>query len=424
MTAVLVATYARVVEKATNWRFRALPLLLLVPLVAVAATAVVALSAGGRNAEIPLAPAAMAGGLHPMAGSFVPDGTALEECASADFACLEQALGNVAYARGPRSALALVDARLAEDEGFAANCHRIVHVIGSASLARAHGDVAKAFTQGSPTCASGYYHGILERAFIGVTTRAKLAERARSLCDTAGVRRFGYLDRQCRHGLGHGLMIQTGYDLPTALAICAGLPTRWDHLTCSNGVFMENADTRFGFRSRWLDDEDPLYPCREVTGLDRRHCYARVPTLALRRNGGSYAGAAATCSSLAAPWSRYCFRGLGRDAVDFRFVRARTLERCALAGDGGADCLFGAARYVSDRLGPEGRSGGAGFCRAARADVRDACFAGVGSALGLVEATNPARRRACAAIAPAHVDACTRAAIAEVDPNASPLAWG
>ena len=39
------------------------------------------------------------------------------------------------------------------------------------------------------------------------------------------------------HGLGHGLMIQTGYDLPTALAVCGGLRTRWDHLTCSNGVF-------------------------------------------------------------------------------------------------------------------------------------------------------------------------------------------
>lgn len=411
-------------DGAANRRSRTLPLLLLaLPLVAVVATAVVVLSAGGR-AEIPLAPAAASGGLHPMAGSFVPDETTLEECASDDFGCLEQALGNVAYARGPAPALAFVEGRLAEDEGFAAGCHRIVHVIGSATLARMHGDVAKAFTHGSPTCASGYYHGILERAFVGVTTRAELAARARSLCDTRGLRRFGYLDRQCRHGLGHGLMIQTGYDLPTALALCAGLPTRWDHLTCSNGVFMENADTRFGFRSRWLDEEDALYPCREVAGLDRRHCYARVPTLALRQNGGSYAGAAETCSRLAEPWSRYCFRGLGRDAVDFRFVRAKTLERCALAGAGEADCLFGAARYVTDRLGPEGRGGGAALCRAARAAVRDACFAGVGSALGLVEATNAARRRACTAIAPAHVETCTRAAIAEVDPSASPLAWG
>lgn len=401
-----------------------MPLLLLAfPLVAVVATAVVVLSAGGR-AEIRLAPAAAPGGLHPMAGSFVPDGTTLEKCASDDFGCLEQALGNVAYTRGPNPALALVDGRLAEDEAFAANCHRIVHLIGSATLARAHGDVAEAFTLGSPTCASGYYHGILERAFVGVTTRAELARRAHSLCDTGGLRRFGYLDRQCRHGLGHGLMIQTGYDLPTALALCASLSTRWDHLTCSNGVFMENADTRFGFRSRWLDDEDPLYPCREVTGLDRRHCYARVTTLALRQNGSSYAGAAEMCSSLAEPWSRYCFRGLGRDAVDFRVVLARTLERCGLASSGEADCLFGAARYVTDRLGPDGRSGGAALCRAARAGVRGACFAGVGSAIGLAEATNGARRRACAAIAPAHVETCTGAAIAEVDPNASPLAWG
>ena len=56
---------------------------------------------------------------------------------------------------------------LRSDAAVQANCHRIAHRMGSAGLARYHDNVARAFVEGSPTCASGYYHGITERAFLG-----------------------------------------------------------------------------------------------------------------------------------------------------------------------------------------------------------------------------------------------------------------
>ena len=59
-------------------------------------------------------------------------------------------------------------------------------------------------------------------------------------------------------------MIQTGYDLPAALSLCGGLGTGWDEITCTGGAFMENVSTRFGFRSPWLDEDEPLYPCIRV----------------------------------------------------------------------------------------------------------------------------------------------------------------
>ena len=127
------------------------------------------------------------------------------------------------FAEGAKAALTLFDEQIASDELVRADCHRIGHVIGSAAFARYEGNVAKTFALGSSTCASGYYHGILERAFVGVNTKTKLVDVARALCDGSGVRRRGFLDYQCRHGLGHGLMIQTGYDLPLALSTCAEL---------------------------------------------------------------------------------------------------------------------------------------------------------------------------------------------------------
>jgi hypothetical protein len=397
--------------------------LLVAGLAATVGFAVVVLSVDDGPSRPPVAAGVVGGVFHPVAGGFVPDATRPEECGD-DLACLEQALGNVAFEEGPEAALELFDRRLREDEAFAFQCHRVVHIIGSAALERAGGNVAQAFAHGSPTCASGYYHGILERAFSGADSRAELARRARTLCRNDALRPFGYLHRQCNHGLGHGLMIQTGYDLPTALAVCAALPTRWDHLTCSNGVFMENADTRFGFRSRWLDDEDPLYPCEIVAQLDRRHCYARVPTQALRINGGSFADAALTCAGLAPRWARYCFRGLGRDAVGFSYDRATTLSRCAAAGSGEGECLFGAARFVLDRTRELDRREAASLCVRAPPGARRACFAGIGSAVGLEHATDAARRRACARLTRAYADPCARAARAEVDPSADPTAWG
>lgn len=390
-------------------------------LAAVVGLGIVVLAAERAPSSVPLA-GASGRVVHPVAGAFVPDGTRPEECAADDLACLEQALGNVAYTKGPPAALALFDARLDADESFAFACHRIAHVIGSAALARAQGDVARAFSQGSPTCASGYYHGILERAFAGASSVDEIARRARALC--RGLRPFGYLHRQCNHGLGHGLMIQTGYHLPTALRLCAALPTRWDHLTCSNGVFMENTDTRFGVRSRWLDDEDPLYPCGIVSGLDRRHCYARVPTQALRLRGGSFSAAAKVCRTLAPRWALHCYRGLGRDAVGFAYDRQTTLERCAAAGPGKSACLFGAARFVLDRTRDLDRREAVRLCLRAPRRARAACFAGIGSALGLEHPTDAARRRACERTTRAYVDACARAAAAEVDPDAAPGAWG
>ncbi|MCS7006336.1 MAG: hypothetical protein RMM28_02635 [Thermoleophilia bacterium] len=382
---------------------------------------VVFVTAERGPSQLPLAGSA-GSVLHPVAGAFVPDETGPEDCARDDLACLEQALGNVAYRQGPPAALELFDARLEADEAFVFQCHRIAHVIGSAALARARGDVARAFSQGSPTCASGYYHGILERAFAGSASLEEVARRARELC--RGLRPFGYLHRQCNHGLGHGLMIQTGYHLPTALRLCAALPTRWDHLACSNGVFMENTDTRFGFRSRWLDDENPLYPCGIVSALDRRHCYARVPTQALRIYGGSFEEAGRVCARLAPRWALYCYRGLGRDAVGFAYDRKATLERCAAAGRGGPACLFGAARFVLDRTRDLDHREATRLCADAPPPARPACFAGIGSAIGLEHATAAERRRACESVTETYAVACARAAAAEVDPRAPPSAWG
>lgn len=403
---------------------RALPFLLVVPLVAVPTIAYLVLSEGTRGGRLPVAQGSIGGSFHPVAGNFVPDTTQLEGC-EGTYSCLEQAFGNVAFREGPKRALAIFDARISTDGDIERDCHRIAHMIGSAAFARYDGNVARTFAEGSATCASGYYHGILERAFVGISTKHQLAKVARSLCVGNGIRRHGFLDYQCRHGLGHGFMIQTGYDLPTALSLCGGLGTGWDEVTCTSGVFMENVGTRFGFRSQWLKDDDPLYPCNAVQVGYRRSCYVRSTTRVLLLNGNDFAKTASTCELAGLRWAPFCFRGYGRDAVvEARYKSAaKVLTLCRLAGGGQGDCLYGAARTFGDGAGIDGARRAAAFCARAPEAGRSGCAAGLGIVLGLLRPTDASRHAACARLTPSYVDACSRAAIAEVDPSGRE-AWG
>ena len=182
---------------------------------------------------------------------------------SGDNECFQQAFGNLAYHKGPKKALA-VFTKMIDTDPTVHVCHRIAHAIGAGALAYYHGKVGPAFADGSPVCWSGYYHGILERAFSGVSTEDMPAV-ARRLCASAVVRRNDFTAYQCVHGLGHGLMIYTGYDLPLALATCDKLATSWDQTSCTGGVFMENLQTSYGTTSQWLKDDNPLYPCTIVS---------------------------------------------------------------------------------------------------------------------------------------------------------------
>src|SRR6266576_13620 len=360
---------------------------------------------GQGGAQLGIARGVVDGSFHPIAGKFVPDATKLDDCKASDPRCIEQGFGNLAYSAGPKAALALFDRRRVTEKTVTADCHRIAHIIGSASLLYFKGNVAQTYAHGSPSCTSGYYHGILERAFTNVFTTSGLVRVARSLCRDAGVRRRGFLDYQCDHGLGHGLMIQTGYDLPTALAVCRGLQTRWDEISCAGGAFMENGSTVYGMRSQWLKSDDPLYPCARIKLRNRDSCYLRVTTQILRTNHFNFSKTAQTCRSLEAKWRLYCFRSYGRDAEHSVGGKVEpTLRLCRLAQSAEGQCLYGAARTIADRDGNTDLA--TGLCRAADPPEQAGCYAGLGVVVGLLQPTNVERAEACRSLSSAYAREC------------------
>jgi hypothetical protein len=350
------------------------------------------------------------GTLHPVAGNFEPDDTELTDCGG-EFRCLEQAFGNLAFREGPKSAIGRFDDKIRTDPNVERNCHRIAHTIGSAALARFEGNVGRAFTSGSAICSSGYYHGLLERAFAGVASDEELARAAGRICEDAEIRRTTYFHYQCIHGLGHGLMITTAYDLPYSLSVCDRLATSWAQVSCTGGVFMENISSSYGIESRWLRDDDPVYPCNTVTRVHKQYCYLMVTSRILELNGYDWSATAAECSRVERGWVDECFQSYGRDASGFsRQDVARVLTLCRIAGRGQGECLYGAARDMTNDYARGGAKRASSLCSQAPRQLRPRCFYGVGTILGTFASTSARRASLCRNTSRSHVRSCLRGA--------------
>ena len=328
-----------------------------------------------------------------VAAQFEPDDTKLEDCeGQVEFKCYEQAFANMAY-KDPKQALDVFDAKIKQPGPIERDCHRVVHAIGAGALSHFKGNVGQAFVAGRASCTSGYYHGILERAFLGISQN-ELASASNEFCADPAIRKTQFIAYQCVHGLGHGLMIYTGYDLPLSLKTCDHLATQWDGFSCTGGVFMENIQSSYGVKSRWLRANDLVYPCNHVAERHKYYCYDLVPGRVLAARNHDFRQAIKWCRKSEPGWLIVCFQGLGREASGFtRLNPDGILGICRQAGDEMRACIVGAVRDmvytdVSPRRGKL-------LCAKSPASARAVCWEGIGSMLGPMYNASARRKAAC-----------------------------
>ncbi|HET9323961.1 MAG TPA: cytochrome c [Gaiellaceae bacterium] len=321
---------------------------------------------------------------------FKPDTERLEGCL--DTECRRQAFGNIAYRDGPKAALELFRKKLS-DSAVKADCHRIAHTIGAGSLQHYDGDVGKALAEGNAICASGYYHGLLEWKLAGVP-KEKVASVARTVCDQTKSTASSFVYYQCVHGLGHGLMLYTLYDLPAALRLCHKLVTNFDRVSCSGGVFMENQQSSYGIKSPWLREDDLLYPCGIVSRSDKTYCYLLVTSQILPRVGWDWKKTADWCRKSEKDFVDLCFQSYGRDASGSSLQDPeKTRDICARAGSGEQECIFGAVRDILNTDPSD--LGAAKLCELARPADRPHCAYGIGSIVAVTHTDAAAKRSDC-----------------------------
>ena len=324
---------------------------------------------------------------------FHPDDTTVESCQHSNKPfCYRQAFANLAYKEGPQKALQVLSGDDQSMPAVHSDCHQITHWVGHGGLAHYHNDAAQALSHGAMTCNSGYYHGVLQSAFAGLPKGA-VEHKARVLCTTPAVNTDDFLLYQCVHGLGHGLMIYSGDDLPWSLRTCHTLQSDFDRVSCTGGVFMQNQDTTMG-RSKYLKASNPLYPCNIVARQDKYYCYLMATSLILPKVSYNWKRASDWCRRAEKGWVDICFQSLGRDASGTsQYNAAQAVRICSAAGSGESDCIYGVARDFGNNYAGDRRSLAA--CTATPTRFKARCYEGLGTIFGALHRDEAGRRAAC-----------------------------
>ena len=199
--------------------------------------------------------------------------------------------------------------------------------------------------------------------------------------------------------------------MPASLKTCDKLSNGWDATSCTGGVFMENYQASYGVKSRWLRNNDLIYPCNAVAKRHKYYCYDMVTARILPKVDYNWVKAAKWCRKSEKGWVPICFRSLGRDASGFtRLDPVRILKICKVAKEmaQGVHPLGGQGHGLHGRQPASGK----GAVRQAP-EGRPATTAGWGSAAsGSLDAETEKRKARCdnATHSPRYRLACYRGA--------------
>ena len=169
-----------------------------------------------------------------------------------------------------------------------------------------------AFSLSGHECHSGGYHGATE-AFFRDQGTSRLAENVALICSNE---LNSFFRHQCVHGIGHGLMAWTSYELNDALEICKELSEGVDQRSCYSGIFMENVigglSGSIGHFPEYLSD-DPHFPCNAIDAEYVTACYFYQSSRMLQVFGGDFEKVANACTETPLSSHSVCFRSMRRD---------------------------------------------------------------------------------------------------------------
>jgi hypothetical protein len=375
--------------------------------------------------------------------------------------CYDEALQAVLRSQGVRPAMEALNGVAARDRDVKRDAHVFAHGIGIAAYGGPD-SVGAVFARCTPEHQSGCYHGVVQAYFVdarragGEVSAAQANALCRDYRGEAGQGGDRWLQFQCAHGMGHGLVMFHGHDLPAALQGCDLLESGFERETCYQGAFMENVvnaimphhpaatlghgdaaagghgahggghDAHGGHGAhaghgagaapaaafKALDPDDLLYPCSVMAERYWSACYSMQTSVILHYTKQDVARAAQECGRVPERMRTTCFVSLGRDISGMTTQdRARSREKCALVGDAAdrAWCHVGAA---TNMLNVTARAeDGIAYCRELPGtEDKTRCYEQVGGQLLVLVAADPGREEACRSAEPAYVDACRRGA--------------
>lgn len=160
---------------------------------------------------------------------------------------------------------ALAEAIAFQKQGVIDDCHLSAHQIGRTNFDQFKNDIGQAFASCPMGCIEGCFHGVMEGYVEKNGSPIQILEEVPKLCSS--VSRDSLLQRQCVHGIGHGLLRHDPEAIAEVVALCTQLPSDFYRYTCLGGVFMENMSSYTSLDETALRAELPLV-CEKVQNMD------------------------------------------------------------------------------------------------------------------------------------------------------------
>ena len=155
------------------------------------------------------------------------------------YLCAEEIVEAAVVMGGPESGTRTLYHLLASGAfdlyGFLVDVHQLAHVIGRTTVEH-WGDDITWFNRCPTDFNYGCYHGFFE---VVMSISESPSEALMRICESKEMSVFD--SENCYHGGGHGIVMNTSYDLDAAIADCSRLSGNHMRSNCYGGVFMQNA---------------------------------------------------------------------------------------------------------------------------------------------------------------------------------------
>src|SRR5919106_847890 len=188
-------------------------------------------------------------------------------------------------------------------------------------------------------------------------------------------------ERDCIHGIGHGLAELYNYNTTAAVDRCNEFEPEWAQSACSRGVFMQNMLRYLETGEGNFDKNDIYFPCDKTVEKFAPQCYYyQVPYLFIRNGGYNLIATFGQCDNISpSEFAKYCYQGIGRILQRIVYENAeQAIAYCYLGNQSSYhnDCLTGLLRTILK--GDAKADIGFQLCSVSRPDFKAECYEIVG----------------------------------------------
>jgi len=203
-------------------------------------------------------------------------------------------------------------------------CHEVTHYLGRDEYKRVN-SIKGAYEHCTPVCHGGCYHGVIE-AFFKEKNLPIYGDNdpiiAKEILKTCGIPEDYEKSRiyyECVHGIGHAMMFIIDGDLPYSLKLCDSLKLVSEREACYSGVFMESSSssTNIFHPSRFVKEDDPMYPCNVLDDKYLNICYAYQSSYFSIITNSDWRKTIELCNAVPNDYRRLCFRMIGSNQVGY-----------------------------------------------------------------------------------------------------------